>query len=66
MQTKAQRTQWWLSLSPEQQRAHVKKIMAAKAKKRTPAYRRKIYRQRGYTEEEIAMIMLLGEGVLND
>jgi hypothetical protein len=55
--SKSERRKWWLSLTPEQKKAHIKKCMAEKAAERTPAYRRAKYRQRGYSETEIKLIM---------
>jgi hypothetical protein len=48
---------WWLSLTKEQQRVHIRKKMAEKNAYRTPSWRGEKYRERGYSEQEIHSIM---------
>ena len=55
--SKKERSKWFKSLTPEQQKEHIKKCMAKKAALRSPEYRLNKYRQRGYSEAEIKLIM---------
>ena len=57
MKSKSERRKWWNSLTKAEQSAYLSKVMAAKAKKRTPEYRRKKYKERGYSDAEIERIM---------
>lgn len=51
------KSKWWLSLTKEQQRIHIRKKMAEKNAYRTPSWRIKRYREKGYSEQEIDFIM---------
>jgi hypothetical protein len=51
------KSKWWLSLTKKQQHAYVERKVQAKARLRTPEWRREKYEKRGYSKEEIDYIM---------